>query len=56
MADQGALREVAEEMGLRARMVQEVGTTRYVFRLPWGSAAIAKSVPWFRLKGHLTFG
>jgi 8-oxo-dGTP pyrophosphatase MutT (NUDIX family) len=33
-ADQAALREVAEETGLRAGIVQEVGTTRYVFRLP----------------------
>jgi 8-oxo-dGTP pyrophosphatase MutT (NUDIX family) len=56
MADQAALREVAEEIGLQARIVQEVGTTRYVFRLSWASSPIEKTVRWFRLKRHLTCG
>jgi 8-oxo-dGTP pyrophosphatase MutT (NUDIX family) len=49
-ADQAALREVAEETGLRARIVQEVGTTRYVFRLPGESTPIEKTVHWFLME------
>ena len=49
-ADQAALREVAEETGLRARIVQEVGTTRYVFRPPWDRALIEKTVHWFLME------
>src|SRR5919109_3265506 len=48
--DQAALREVAEETGLQARIVQEVGTTRYVFRLPWDSTPIEKTVHWFLME------
>jgi diadenosine hexaphosphate hydrolase (ATP-forming) len=49
-ADQAALREVAEETGLQARIVQKVGTTRYVFRPPWESAPIEKTVHWFLME------
>jgi 8-oxo-dGTP pyrophosphatase MutT (NUDIX family) len=49
-ADRAALREVAEETGLRVRIVQEVGTTRYVFRLPGESTPIKKTVHWFLME------
>ena len=49
-AGQAALREVAEETGLQAHIVQEVGITRYVFRPPWESMPIEKTVHWFLME------
>lgn len=49
-ADQAALREVAEETGLRARIIAKVGTTRYVFRAPHEERPIDKTVHWFLME------
>src|SRR5579885_3536973 len=49
-ADEAALREVAEETGLRASIVQKVGTTRYVFRTQRVALPIEKTVHWYLME------
>lgn len=48
--EQAALREVAEETGLHAHVVQEVGTTRYVFGIRGGGMRVDKTVHWYLME------
>lgn len=47
-AEEAAVREVAEEVGLRSRVVGSLGTVRYVYRE--GAADVSKEVHYFLLE------
>lgn len=49
-ADEAALREVAEETGLRATIVRKVGTTRYVFPIRREAVLVDKTVHWYLME------